>query len=60
MGGTLLQFGVSISVIRSENLPDDMDADDVRLEVRDVVDKALGVWYAARGHELLRNEPMVG
>lgn len=57
MSKTYLQLGVGMTVLDSEDLPDDMDADDVANELRDVLQKAADAWYAERGHQLLACEP---
>lgn len=59
MGGTFVRLEIGLSIDRSENLPADMDADDVTAEVCDVVRKALDAWYVERGHQLLRTEPIL-
>lgn len=40
-----------------EDLPDDMNADDVVTEVEDAMKAAGAVWYHERGHLLLACEP---
>lgn len=59
MSKTFRQFGVGVTV-RCDDLPNDMDDDDVVDEMRDVVEKAIGEWYVSRGHEFLACEPTVG
>jgi hypothetical protein len=40
-----------------EDLPDDMDADDVVWEIEQAMAKAGAAWYRERGHLLLAYEP---
>ena len=61
MSKELRQLTVAFTVHSSEHLPmksgEQMYADDVHDEVRDVISTALAAWYGARGHELLACEP---
>lgn len=57
MSKTHMTFGVELTVNDLEDLPDDMDANDVVDELRDVLQKAANAWYAKRGHQLLACEP---
>lgn len=64
MSKTLTGFKVSFTVRSSEHLPEkngeQMYADDVADEVRDIVRAAVNEWYEQRGRELLACEPDVG
>ncbi|MCZ4509979.1 hypothetical protein O3Q52_17590 [Streptomyces sp. ActVer] len=64
MSKTLTGFNVSFTVHSSEHLPEkngeQMYADDVAEEVRDVVRAAVYEWYGQRGRDLLACEPDVG
>ena len=57
-------FEVVVTVHSVDNLPlkdgEQMYADDVETEMRDVVTAALNEWYQRRGHELLTHAPLVG
>ena len=63
MSKTQLDVKVSFVVLDCEDLPpkdgEPMYADDVEVEVRDVVEAAMTVWYRQRGHLLLSHEPFV-
>jgi hypothetical protein len=64
MSKTLTGFNVSFTVHSVDHLPEkdgeQMYADDVADEVRDVVQAAVNEWYERRGRELLACEPDVG
>lgn len=60
MSKTFRQFGVGVTVLDYEDLPGDMNDDDIVNEMCDVVQKAIDEWYASRGHEFLACEPTVG
>lgn len=53
---------VSILVSKSDHLPqkngEQMYADDVVQELREVLGKAVDAWYQTRGKELLDTEPL--
>ncbi|MFF9215616.1 hypothetical protein [Streptomyces viridosporus] len=55
---------IACTVHSPDNLPakdgEQMYADDVVQEMREVVSAALDEWYKRRGHELLTYEPLVG
>lgn len=63
MSRELRHVQVSFVVNKPENLPlkdgEQMHADDVALEVGDVVKAAVSAWYQARGRELLAHEPLI-
>jgi hypothetical protein len=54
---------VAVTVLDCEHLPEkhgqQMYADDVVQEIRDIVAAALTGWYEQRGHDLLAHEPIV-
>lgn len=54
---------VAFTILDCEDLPtrdgETMYADDVEIEVRDVVEAALASWYQQRGHQLLASPPLV-
>jgi hypothetical protein len=52
--------GTMGKVIVGFTVDDGEDYDAICEEVGDVVQKALNVWYASRGKEVLHCEPMVG
>jgi hypothetical protein len=60
---TQLDVKVSFVALDCEELPkkdgQTMYADDVEVEVRDVVEAAVTDWYRRRGHALVSFEPMV-
>lgn len=55
---------VAFTVHSPDNLPlkdgEQMYADDVEIEVREAVERAVTEWYQQRGHQLLTHEPLVG
>ncbi len=59
MGGV----SVSVTVHSPEHLPvkggEQMYSDDVIIEMRDVIQDAVDLWYACRGYSLLACEPIV-
>lgn len=64
MSKELHDFEIVAIVHSVDNLPlkdgEQMYADDVVQEMREVVIAALDEWYQQRGHELLTHEPLVG
>lgn len=64
MSKTSTGFNVSLLVHSVDNLPEkdgeQMYADDVTAEAREVVEAAITRWYEERGKELLACEPLVG
>ncbi|MFE1925810.1 hypothetical protein ACFW91_24965 [Streptomyces asoensis] len=54
---------VAFTVHSADNLPlkdgEQMYADDVEVEVREAVERAVTEWYQRRGHHLVTYEPMV-
>ncbi|MEU5077090.1 hypothetical protein AB0G76_36910 [Streptomyces asoensis] len=54
---------VAFTVHSVDNLPlkdgEQMYADDVEVEVREAVERAVAEWYQRRGHHLVTYEPMV-
>lgn len=59
MSKTFRQLGIGLTVHRPEHLSDGMGDDDVVNELRDVVQDAVGKWYAERGYEFVAGEPVV-
>ncbi|MFJ9847520.1 hypothetical protein ACIRYZ_45305 [Kitasatospora sp. NPDC101155] len=61
MSRELRHVEVTITVLDCEHLPEkngqQMYADDVVDEIRDVLAAALATWYQQRGHQLLDYEP---
>jgi hypothetical protein len=60
----LRHIEIACTVHSPDNLPiengEQLYADDVVAEMRDVITAALTVWHQQRGHQLLAGEPLVG
>lgn len=63
MSGEYRHIEIMLSVPGPDHLPlkdgEQMYADDVVSELRDVVSAAVDAWYEERGKELLRCEPIL-
>lgn len=63
MSRELRHLQVAFTVNKPEHLPEkngeQMYADDVYIELREVVTAAVDAWYLNRGHELLACEPLL-
>jgi hypothetical protein len=63
MSHELRHVEVTVTVLDCEHLPEknsqQMYADDVMGEIRDVIAGALTGWYEQRGHDLLAHEPII-
>lgn len=63
MSKELRRIEIACTVHPSDHLPEkdgeQMYADDVVSEMRDVIQATLDAWYQQRGHELLTYEPLV-
>ncbi|MFM9542311.1 hypothetical protein [Streptomyces turgidiscabies] len=54
---------IAFTVHSPDNLPfkdgEQMYADDVEIEIRDVVERAVAEWYQQGGHQLVTYDPLV-